>query len=326
MFKQLHLDDRIALRDADMFAKGTNRFRRHPSAPEAFQGGKARIIPSGHQFLADQFEKLALAHHRGSEIQSGEFDLLRTMWSVGFGNDPIVEGAVILKLQGADRVRDSFDGIRQGVCKVIRGIDAPCGPCPIVSGVSDPIEDRVPQIDVWGAHIDFGAQDMGSIGKLSGSHAGKEIHILVGGSVPIRTVSAWFSERAAVFSYLIRREAIDVGFSFLNQNNGEGIELLEIIRRIEHLAVPIKSQPSDVVLYGLNVLGIFGGGIRVVESQMADSSGGLVRDPKIKHDGLGVTDVEISIRLRRKSRDDPSAMLARRAICCHEISNEIRRG
>ena len=167
---------------------------------------------------------------------------------------------------------------------------------------------------------------MGSIGKLSGSHAGKEIQILLGGSGPIRTVSAWFGERAAVFPDLIRREAIDVDFAFLNQNNGESIELLEIIRCIEHLAVPIKSQPSDVFLDGLNILGVFGGGIRVVESQMADSSGGLVRDPKIKHDRLGVTDVEISIGLRRKSRDDPSAMFTYRPVGCHEIPNEIRRG
>ena len=157
MFEQLHLDDRIALGDADMFAKGTNRFRRHPSATEAFQGGKARIIPSRHQFLVDQFKQLALAHHRGGEIQSGKFDLLRTMRRIGFGDDPIVQGAVIFKFQRADRVGDAFDGIGQRVRKVIRGIDAPCGPCPIVGGMPDPIEDRISQIDVRGAHIDFGA-------------------------------------------------------------------------------------------------------------------------------------------------------------------------
>jgi hypothetical protein len=89
--------------------------------------------------------------------------------------------------------------------------------------------------------------------------------------------------------------------------------------------VPIKPQPADVVLYDLNILGVFRGGIRVVESQVTDPSGTLVRDPKIQYDGLGMTDVEISIRLGRKSHDDSSAVFARRPVGCHEIPNEVRR-
>src|SRR5574337_137299 len=106
---------------------------------------------------------------------------------------------------------------------------------------------------------------MGSVGKFSGSHADKEIHILVGGSGSIRTVTAWFGEGASVFANLIRREAIDVGVAFLDQADRKSIELFEIIRCIEHLVVPIKPQPADVFLYGLNVLEVFGGSICIVE-------------------------------------------------------------
>ena len=78
-------------------------------------------------------------------------------------------------------------------------------------------------------------------------------------------------------------------------------------------------------MYGLNVLGVFGSGIRVVESQVTDATRSVVRDPKIQHDGLGVPDVEIAIRLRGKSHDDPSTMLVCCTVGCHEIPNEIRR-
>jgi hypothetical protein len=38
-----------------------------------------------------------------------------------------------------------------------------------------------------------------------------------------------------------------------------------------------------------------------------------------------MADMEVPVGFRRKSRDDPAAVLAGRTVGCHELSNEIRR-
>ena len=127
-----------------------------------------------------------------------------------------------------------------------------------------------------------------------------------------------------MFTDFIGCETIDVGLLFPDQGHGERIELVEIVRGVEHLVVPINSQPSDVFLNGLDIFRVFSRWIGVVESQVAHSAGGVLCNPEIEGDGLGMPDMEVPIGFRGKSCDDPSTVFTGGTIGRHKIPNEIR--
>lgn len=56
---------------------------------------------------------------------------------------PVITTSSTLKLLGAKRVSDVFDGVTQAVGVVIRRVDAPLVPSPVVGRIFDPVGDRV---------------------------------------------------------------------------------------------------------------------------------------------------------------------------------------
>lgn len=68
-------------------------------------------------------------------------------------------------------------------------------------------------------------------------------------------------------------------------------------------APPVKPQPFDVLLYGIDELDIFLAGVRIIETQVAHRSllGVFLRYTEIRADGFGVSDVKVAVRLRRKT-------------------------
>ena len=65
---------------------------------------------------------------------------------------------MVLKLEGAKAVGDLLQRIAQRMGKVVHRIDAPRIASPVVVGMEDPIEHRVPQVHVGGGHVDLGPQ------------------------------------------------------------------------------------------------------------------------------------------------------------------------
>jgi hypothetical protein len=47
-------------------------------------------------------EKLSLAHHGMAEIEAGKLNLLGMAWGFKLVEHPVIQGPVILELQGAD--------------------------------------------------------------------------------------------------------------------------------------------------------------------------------------------------------------------------------
>ncbi len=71
-----------------------------------------------------ELEQLALAHHRIVQVQAGKLDLPRVV-DLQLVEQPVVERAVVLELQGADRVGDALDRIALPVGEIVHGINAP---------------------------------------------------------------------------------------------------------------------------------------------------------------------------------------------------------
>ena len=61
---------------------------------------------------------------------------------------PVVERPVIFKLQGAKRVGDAFERIGNAVGEIIHRVDTPLVPAAMVTDMFDPIDDRVPHVDI----------------------------------------------------------------------------------------------------------------------------------------------------------------------------------
>ena len=140
-------------------------------------------------------------------------------------------------------------------------------------------------------------------------------------TLAIRAVPACLGQRAAIFAHLIRRQVVDIRQSLVDQFDRELVQLLEIIGCPAHLAVPLKTQPAHVVLYGLGVFLVFLFRVGVVEAQVAFALI-ILRQTEVQADGFGMADMQISVRFGRKARDD-AAVLAAGQIGIDDRADEV---
>ena len=166
--------------------------------------------------------------------------------------------------------------------------------------LDDAVEHRIAQIDVAGRHVDLGAQHARAVWKLAGLHAAEQVEILVHGAVAERAVLAGLGQRAAVDPHLLRRLVVDIGLAGLDQHLGPFVELLEIIRGMKQVLAPVEAEPAHVVLDGVDILLLLLGRIGVVEPQVA-AAAELLGDAEVEADRLGMADVQVAVRLRRKA-------------------------
>jgi len=87
---------------------------------------------------------------------------------------------------------------------------------------------------------------------------------------------------------------------------------------------PVVAEPAHVGLDRLNVLELLDRGVGVVEAQVT-AAGELERAAEVHDDRLGVADVQVTVGLRRKARDDPAAVLAGLLVRGHPLLDEVWR-
>ena len=179
MFKKGHIDDAVVLGHADALTEVTDRLRCVAPPAHAGDGGHPGIIPSLYVFLHDQLDQPSLAQDRVAQVETGELDLLRMIFHSQLVQKPIVQGAVVLEFQGADRVGNPLNGIREAMGKVVHRVDAPLIAGPVVRRPFDPVYDRVAHHDVRRGHIDLGPKHIGPVFKFPCSHALEEVEVLL---------------------------------------------------------------------------------------------------------------------------------------------------
>ena len=169
--------------------------------------------------------------------------------------------------------------------------------------VQDAVEHGIAQVDVAGRHVDLRAQHAGAVRKLAGAHAAEQVEIFLHRAVAIRAVLARLGQRAAHRPHLVGRLVVDIGLAGANQVLGPVVELLEIVRRMVEMLAPVEAEPAHVALDGVDVFLLLLHRIGVVEAQVA-AAAEFLRHAEIQADRLGVADMQIAVRLRRKARDD----------------------
>ena len=113
----------------------------------------------------------------------------------------------------------------------------------------------------------------------------------------------------AILPDLVGRKAVDIRFALADQMLGILIHLLEVVGGVEQAVGPVEPEPADVLLDGVDVLDIFLRRVGVVEAEVAQAAE-LLGDAEVQADGLRMADVQISIRLRRKTGVDATAVPA----------------
>ena len=92
----------------------------------------------------------------------------------------------------------------------------------------------------------------------------------------------------------------DIRLPFRDQLDGKLVQPIEVVGGVEEVGAPVETQPVHVLLDRLDVLDVLLGRVRVVEAQVADAAE-LARDAEVEADRFGVADVQVAVRLRRKT-------------------------
>jgi hypothetical protein len=118
-------------------------------------------------------------------------------------------------------------------------------------------------------------------------------------------------------------QIVNVGLLLLDEHDGIFIELIKIVRCIIQPIAPIEPEPSDVLHDGIYIFNILLARISVIESQIAEAfifSG----ESKVEADGLGMSDMEVTIRLRGEPCMDAAFVFVVLHVFGHDIVDKIR--
>ena len=218
-----------------------------------------------------------------------------------------------------------LDGIRLPVREVVHRVDAPLVAGAVMLGVQDAVHHRVAHVQVGRGHVDLGAQRARAVGKLAGLHALEQVQVLFhasgcGRGSPCRARSACRGTGAPLRRSDRRRRPCRPG-SAARPTRTTGRN-----NRTRRSSRSSQSKPSQLhVLHdGIDVLGLFLLGIGVVEAQVGLAAE-LRRQAEIQADRLGVADVQIAVRLRRKARVHAAAELVGLQVVEDDVADEIGR-
>ena len=232
---------------------------------------------------------------------------------------------MVFELHRADRVGDALDGVRLPVREVVGRIDAPLVPGPVVRDLEDAVDDGVSHVQVAGAHVDLGAQNARALLEFADSHTLEQLQVLGDRSAAVRALFPDLRQSSSVASDLLLAQVADVGLARLDELDGVGVEGVEVVRGVVEVVSPIQAQPAQVFLHRVGILDILLGRVGVVEAQVADAPV-LGRNAEVEPGRLGVSDVQVAIRLGREACHDPALVPAGPQVLRDDTSYEVRRG
>ena len=310
-----HVDQLVGLRHAGPLAEQPDGSRRITTPTQARDGRHAWIVPARHDALVHQSLQLALAGDGVGEVHPGKLDLPRQrgIQQAGFGHagqQPVVQWPVILELQRAQRMGDPLQRIFQRMRIVVHRVDRPGIARAMVVCQTDPVQDRVAQVDVGRSHVDLRAQHHRAFRVFALPHLPEELQAFGHWTVAERRVAPRLGQRAAVLADLVAGLAVHIGVTGLDQLQRDLVEGLEVVAGVVQVALaivelPVEAQPAHRIDDRVDVFLVFLFGIGVVETQVAAPR--IVGcQLEVQADRLGVTDVQKAVGLGRKARADAS--------------------
>ena len=219
-------------------------------------------------------------------------------------------------------MRYTLEIIALSVCEIVHRIDIPLASCTVVRmGGDDAVDDRITEVHVRVGHINLGTEHHLAILYLAALHGFEQAQVFLDRTVAIRRSHTGFGRRTFLLGYLLGRLLIHVGLTLLDETDGEVVELLEVVGSVIDIA-PTETQPADVTLDGFYIFGVLFGRVGVVETQVADAVVFLC-DTEVHANSLDVADVQVAVRLRRKTRLDTSVIHSLCEVFFYDLLNKI---
>ena len=226
------------------------------------------------------------------------------------------------KLESADRVGDTLEIVALSVSEVIHRIGVPFGACAMMRSMDDAIHHRVAEVHVGISHVELCPEHHRAFYCLGSVHLLEEGEVFLNGSVAIWACLSRCCRRTFLLGNLLRCLLVDICHSLLDHPHGEVPQLLEIVAGVIYVA-PFESEPLYVVEDRVNIFSIFLRGICVVKSQVAHAAISL-SDAKVHADGLGMSDVNISVGLWRESCLDSATVFTLGQVGLNHLFHEAQ--
>ena len=227
-----------------------------------------------------------------------------------------------LELQRADGVRHAFEVVALPVCEIVHGVGVPLRAGTVVRMMDYAVNDGVAEVHVGAGHVDFGAQDHGSLRHFAGIHLLEERQALLHRAVAVGAFLPGLRGRALLAGYGLGILLVHVGLALADEAHGEVPKLGKVVGSVVNMP-PFVAQPADVFLYGIHVFHVFLHRVRVVEAQVADTAVAL-GDAEVHADGLGMPYVQVSVGLRRETGLQPPAVFTGLQVVFHYLFYEIQ--
>ena len=208
--------------------------------------------------------------------------------------------------------------------KIVHRIDAPFVASALMTDVANAVQRRITKIDIWRTHVDLRSENMFTVSKLTLAHTAKQVEVFLDATVPMRAVLARFFQRTAKLTNFFRTQAVNIGTTTFDERLCGVIQLFEIVGCMRQTILPVESEPAHIFLYGTGIHFVFLDWIRVIEAEEGPAFI-FVGNPEIKANRFRMTDVQVAVRLRRKSCDDGTVVFAARNVFGNNLANEIDR-
>ena len=230
---------------------------------------------------------------------------------------------MVLKLKTAKRMRNSFDRILDRVSEVIHRVNAPFVAGAVVMQMVDAVDNRIPHIEVAGSKINLRAKRHRTVLEFTGLHACEEIEAFLNRTVTVRADSRR-REIAPVFPHLFRCQLANIGVAVFDQLHSKFIHLREVFGSVVKPIFPVKAKPMNIIFDILNVFHVFLRGIGIIHTKIAQTAKFFSR-AKVDADSFGMSDMQIAVRLRRKTGMYPHTCKASaiRDILFDKLMNKI---
>jgi len=116
-------------------------------------------------------------------------------------------------------------------------------------------------------------------------------------------------------------QAVNIGLALFDQLHGVVVKLLEIIRRVVQFR-PFKAQPLYIAFDRFHIFVAFFLGVGIVKTQIAGAVifGG---DTKIQADRFCMTDMQITVRFRRKACDNFTVVFVVFEIVGNDLADKV---
>ena len=166
----------------------------------------------------------------------------------------------------------------------------------------DTVQQRIAEHHVRMGHVDLGAEHLLAVSIFAGLHLAEEPEVLLDAAVAVGAFDTGLVHGTAMQPDFFLGLVINIGQSPLDQLFGPLVKLVEIVGCIQFL-IPLESQPLDVLLDGIYIFDIFLDRVGIVVTEVGLTAI-FLRQTEIQANALGMSQMQVAVRLRRETRHD----------------------